>query len=430
MATFSLYNYTGNNYRSWYSINDGAEVTYYLTLSNQNLNGITMTFGNPDAKISSSLSKYIYWEISGADSDSGSFTIGSLSNNSSWTAGSTYSKTIYPNISATSGTIYLTLSSSYRATSEDTGLACYGSSWTASTSSAIPSNGSITLYFNKGIVSSTTSFPSIETLTSSYNSSGGYYQAYYTLPSASATGYTFDGWSESNDNTADAPAGTYQLFTASGTSAYKNLYACWTAQTYTISYNANGGSGAPSSQTKTHGVTLTLSSTKPTRVGYEFLGWATSPTATSATYSAGGSYTNNGTATLYAVWKAKEYSVLYNGNGGTHSITGSETWEDTTNKFTFGKEYNISLETLGDKDFKYPGYNLLGWNTSWTATEPLTTLKIEKDEQPQLYAIWELGSNIRVYTNENWQIAIPYIYENGEWKLSISKVFNNEAWRQ
>ena len=295
---------------------------------------------------------------------------------------------------------------------------------------AIPSNGSITLYFNKGIVSSTTSFPSTETLTSSYNSSSGYYQAYYTLPSASATGYTFDGWSKSNDNTADVAAGTYQLFTASGTSASTTLYACWTAQTYTISYNANGGSGAPGSQTKTHNVTLTLSSIIPTKTGYEFLGWSTSPTATSATYSAGGSYTSNSSTTLYAVWKAKEYSVLYNGNGGTHSITGSETWEDTTNKFTFGKEYNISLETLGDKDFKYPGYNLLGWNTSWTATEPLTTLKIEKDEQPQLYAIWELGSNIRVYTNENWQIAIPYIYENGKWKLSISKVFNNEAWRQ
>ena len=106
MATFSLYNYTGSNYRSWYSINDGAEVTYYLTLNNQNLDSITMILGNPDAKISSSLSKYIYWEISGADSDSGSFTIGSLSNNSSWTAGYTYSKTIDPNISATSGTIY------------------------------------------------------------------------------------------------------------------------------------------------------------------------------------------------------------------------------------------------------------------------------------------------------------------------------------
>lgn len=241
-------------------------------------------------------------------------------------------------------------------------------------------------------------------------------------------GYEFLGWS-TNQNATSPTYGIVSTFYAP-VERTSTLYAVWAAQTYTISYNANGGSGAPSSQTKTHGVALTLSSTKPTRVGYEFLGWATSPTATSATYSAGGSYTNNGTATLYAVWKAKEYSVLYNGNGGTHSITGSETWEDTTNKFTFGKEYNISLETLGDKDFKYPGYNLLGWNTSWTATEPLTTLKIEKDEQPQLYAIWELGSNIRVYTNEKWQIAIPYIYENGEWKLSISKVFNNEAWRQ
>lgn len=241
-------------------------------------------------------------------------------------------------------------------------------------------------------------------------------------------GYEFLGWSKSSNATSP----TYGIVSSfdAPVNQTSTLYAVWAAQTYTISYNANGGSGAPSSQTKTHGVTLTLSSTKPTRVGYEFLGWATSPTATSATYSAGGSYTNNGTATLYAVWKAKEYSVLYNGNGGTHSITGSETWEDTTNKFTFGKEYNISLETLGDKDFKYPGYNLLGWNTSWTAAEPLTTLKIEKDEQPQLYAIWELGSNIRVYTNENWQIAIPYIYENGKWKLSISKVFNNEKWRQ
>ena len=241
-------------------------------------------------------------------------------------------------------------------------------------------------------------------------------------------GYDFLGWSKSSNATSPT-YGIVSTFYAP-VNQTSTLYAVWAAQTYTISYNANGGSGAPSSQTKTHGVTLTLSSTKPTRVGYEFLGWATSPTATSATYSAGGSYTNNGTATLYAVWKAKEYSVLYNGNGGTHSITGSETWEDTTNKFTFGKEYNISLETLGDKDFKYPGYNLLGWNTSGTATEPLTTLKIEKDEQPQLYAIWELGSNIRVYTNGNWQIAIPYVYENGKWKLSISKVFNNEAWRQ
>jgi uncharacterized repeat protein (TIGR02543 family) len=96
------------------------------------------------------------------------------------------------------------------------------------------------------------------------------------------------------------------VYTAGGsftTNAATTLYAVWKADTYTISYNANGGSGAPSSQTKTHGITLTLSSTKPTRTGYTFQGWATSSTASSAVYAAGGSYTTDSAATLYAVWK-------------------------------------------------------------------------------------------------------------------------------
>lgn len=72
---------------------------------------------------------------------------------------------------------------------------------------------------------------------------------------------------------------------------------------YTIAFNANGGSGAPSSQTKWYGETLKLSTTKPTRSGYDFLGWATSSGATSASYAAGGNYTANSGTTLYAVWK-------------------------------------------------------------------------------------------------------------------------------
>ncbi len=72
--------------------------------------------------------------------------------------------------------------------------------------------------------------------------------------------------------------------------------------TFTVKYNANGGSGAPSSQTKKNDTTLKLSSTKPTRTGFTFLGWSTSSTATKATYSAGGTYTANSSATLYAVW--------------------------------------------------------------------------------------------------------------------------------
>ena len=286
---------------------------------------------------------------------------------------------------------------------------------------AIPSNGSITLYFNKGIVSSTTSFPSTETLTSSYNSSRGYYQAYHTLPSASATGYTFDGWSKSNDNTADVTAGTYQLFTASGTSASTTLYACWTAQTYTISYNANGGSGAPGPQTKTHGVTLTLSSTKPTRDGYEFLGWATLSTATSATYSAGGSYTTNAAATLYAVWKVLSYDITF-----FNSKDGINLQEPVVESLEYGSQVDLT----STRNFIRPGYKFLGWGEAEDSTNILSEYTVTASNLQSLYSLWELMSNIRVYTNENWQIAIPYVYENGEWKLSISKVSNNEAWRQ
>jgi len=77
--------------------------------------------------------------------------------------------------------------------------------------------------------------------------------------------------------------------------------------TYTLTYNDNGGSGAPSNQSntnKTGSATFTISSTTPTRSGYEFKGWSTSSSATSASYSAGGSITINSNMTLYAVWIA------------------------------------------------------------------------------------------------------------------------------
>ena len=75
------------------------------------------------------------------------------------------------------------------------------------------------------------------------------------------------------------------------------------AKSYTISYNANGGTGAPSSQTKFHNTILTLSSTKPTRKGYTFVGWSTNSSATKASFQPGGSFVNNANTTLYAVWQ-------------------------------------------------------------------------------------------------------------------------------
>lgn len=71
---------------------------------------------------------------------------------------------------------------------------------------------------------------------------------------------------------------------------------------HTVSYNANGGSGAPSSQTKWWGEILTLSNTRPTRANHTFLGWATSANGTVA-YQPGGRYGADNNVTLYAKWK-------------------------------------------------------------------------------------------------------------------------------
>ena len=73
--------------------------------------------------------------------------------------------------------------------------------------------------------------------------------------------------------------------------------------TYSVSYNANGGTGAPASQTKTYGTALTLSSVQPTRTGYNFISWNTNAEGTGTTYNPGGSYTNNAALTLYAIWE-------------------------------------------------------------------------------------------------------------------------------
>ena len=102
-------------------------------------------------------------------------------------------------------------------------------------------------------------------------------------------------------------------------------------RTYTVSYNANGGSGAPASQTKTYGVNLTLSSTVPTRAGYAFKGWATSSTGAVA-YQAGGTYSANSAVTLYAVWE-----LLGNVKMGSYSAIRCDSSGNVDDEGTHGK---------------------------------------------------------------------------------------------
>ena len=73
---------------------------------------------------------------------------------------------------------------------------------------------------------------------------------------------------------------------------------------YSLSYNANGGSGAPGNQTGSGYVSI--SNSTPSRSGYTFLGWAESAGATSAKYGAGSLFNLDKDITLYAVWQKNE----------------------------------------------------------------------------------------------------------------------------
>lgn len=199
--------------------------------------------------------------------------------------------------------------------------------------------------------------------------------------SASFTGtYSISG----NGSATKTITVTFRNFnTDNGDSATKNItfnvtVPAWTS--YKVSYNANGGSGAPSAQTKWKDQTLTLSSTKPTRTGYSFLGWSTSASATSATYTAGGSYTANAAATLYAVWKANTYTVKYNANGGTGAPANQT------------KTYGKTL-TLSSTKPTRTNYIFLGWSTSASATSATYAAggSYTNNSAVTLYAVWELA---------------------------------------
>lgn len=187
-----------------------------------------------------------------------------------------------------------------------------------------------------------------------------------------------------NGGATKAVSVTFRNFnTDNGDSATKAVsfnvsVPAWTS--YTVSYNANGGAGAPGSQTKWKDQTLILSSTKPSRTGHSFLGWSTSKTATSAIYSAGGSYTTNAAATLYAVWKANTYTVSYNANGGTGAPSNQT------------KTYGVTLK-LSTIVPTRDRYNFLGWSTSASATSATYTPggNYTSDATVTLYAVWEVA---------------------------------------
>lgn len=133
---------------------------------------------------------------------------------------------------------------------------------------------------------------------------------------------------------SDYTATIYASITTNGhTSTAKKTFTVSKKASYTVSYNANGGSGAPSAQTKWYGEDLTLSATVPTRAKYEFKGWATSATGDVAVQPSG-TYTGNAAITYYAVWE-----LLGDVRMGSYSAircdsSGNAADEGTHGKFT------------------------------------------------------------------------------------------------
>ena len=120
------------------------------------------------------------------------------------------------------------------------------------------------------------------------------------------------------------------------------LTAVWKIKTYTVTYDANGGVGAPESLTKTYGVDITLSSAIPTKENCDFRGWAISASG-SVVYSPGTVYTDDSDLKLYAVWKV----AILNCSSTVHPTTSTACKMADGNAYVYGNSgIGLAWDTL------------------------------------------------------------------------------------
>ena len=212
-----------------------------------------------------------------------------------------------------------------------------------------------------------------------YYSNSGATSEIYKIDIPTRPGYKFGGYWTGENGTGTRVVNTTGSVLTSSTFFTKDttVYAYWVSEGYTVTYNANGGSGAPASQTKVHDENLTLSTVKPTRSGYTFTGWNTSSTGLGTNYAPGGTYSKNADVTLYAQWEKETYTISYDANGGSGAPS-SQT-----------KEPNKSV-TLRTTEPTRTGYEFIGWNTdkngNGTSYEPGDTYS--ENASVTLYAQW------------------------------------------
>ena len=265
--------------------------------------------------------------------------------------------------------------------------------------------------------------------TVSYNANGGtgapaaqkMYQGRETALSSAVptrSGYTFNGWNTKADGTGTA-------YSAGGTIVLNSnvtLYAQWKSDSYTLTYDSNGGTGAPSAQTVTKGGTIVIPSTVPTRSGYTFNGWNTKADGSGDSYDKGNSITLNSNVTLYAEWEIICYGIRYEANGGDSPVdyTGIAGGGFVTLP-TPTKYVTITYNANGGKNAPSATkayYECLGWSKSSTATT--ATYKCGEQynvtEDVTLYAVW---AN-KAYTNLSSSVPTRDGYNFLGWATSSS----------
>ena len=225
----------------------------------------------------------------------------------------------------------------------------------------------VTIYVSKGK----------QPVTVTFNANGGsvgtgsatvyYTSPYGDLPTPTRTGYNFNGWYTSAEGSTKVSKDT----TVTNTTSHV-LYAHWTANNYTVSFDANDGTVSTSNKNVAYGSSYGALPT-PTRTGYSFEGWFTSSN-TEVTEK-----TNVATASnhqLVAKWKAKTYTITLNANGGSVS-TSSKT-------ATFGSTYG----TLPTPTRNY--YTFEGWYTAASGGSKITSSStVSNASNHTLYAHWK-----------------------------------------
>jgi uncharacterized repeat protein (TIGR02543 family) len=203
------------------------------------------------------------------------------------------------------------------------------------------------------------------------------------------TGSTFAGWNTAANGTGTdyAPGANYTG------NANLTLYAKWTLNTYTVTYNGNTNTGGttPGNQIKTYGVGLILetNSGNLVKIGYTFMGWNTNAAGTGTDYAPGANYTGNANLNLYAKWAVNVYTVTYDGNNST---SGSVPVDST------GYNHGNTATVLANGSLARQPYTFDGWNTAadGSGTTYVAGNTFSVTESITLYAQW-LAGPVAVY---------------------------------